>query len=435
MPRTPTHRTPRPTPAAPNASRDAIAACAAFGIIPAPNHHTPMHINPAILNRAVNARVVLLTGPSGSGKSRLLQALAAATTHPVHHAHPPTGPCVFDALNAPPDRAQAALAAAGLAEPALWLRPPDQLSVGERARLALAAVMARARPGDVVCADEFATPLDRFTAQALAHTAARWARAASITLIAATAHEDMPALVAPDLLIDAATQAPIPPPLPLHPAIRIEPGSLTDYHALAHLHYLADRPAAVVRTLRAVRTDAQGHDHLAGVLTVSMPTLNAPARAQAWPGRYHTRDRRADARRLNDEVRCISRVITDPRSRGLGIATRLVRAYLDNPLTPHTEALAAIGNACPFFRRAGMTEYHLPTPEPDARLADTLAHLNIDPAAIARDPTLTHPLLTRELTRWSRHARIQAPDPQSLSAAAATRLLTTPRAYAHHAPS
>lgn len=60
-----------------------------------------------------------------------------------------------------------------------------------------------------------------------------------------------------------------------------------------------------------------------GVLVVSMPVLNSRLRPLAWPSRYRTGDRRADARRINRELRTLSRVIVDPRVRGIGLATRL----------------------------------------------------------------------------------------------------------------
>jgi predicted GNAT family acetyltransferase len=126
-----------------------------------------------------------------------------------------------------------------------------------------------------------------------------------------------------------------------------------------------------------------------GVLVVSRPTLNGAWRELAWPGRY-SGDRREGARRLNAEVRAISRVIVRPEFRGRGIARRLVRAYLDRPLTPATEAPTSRGRSCPFFVAAGMTEYRLPAPAWDTRLMDALA-------AGAE--------VERELPRWAGAAR------------------------------
>jgi len=132
--------------------------------------------------------------------------------------------------------------------------------------------------------------------------------------------------------------------------ITITVGTRADYDALARFHYLAGPPATVALILRAAHADT-----LVGVLVVSMPTLNAWWRAPAWPG-WLVGDRRQIAQRINVDLRTISRVIIDPRWRATGVATRLVRHYLHAPLTCKTEALAAMGAACPFFARAGMRQ-------------------------------------------------------------------------------
>ncbi len=103
-----------------------------------------------------------------------------------------------------------------------------------------------------------------------------------------------------------------------------------------------------------------------------MPTLNGRWRTVAWPGDYDTPDKRTNAHRLNAEVRVISRVIVDPRYRGLGLAVRLVRAYLDVAETQRTEALAAMAHACPFLERAGMRRIDMPSSKADAKLNSSL---------------------------------------------------------------
>src|SRR5262249_17312146 len=57
-------------------------------------------------------------------------------------------------------------------------------------------------------------------------------------------------------------------------------GRRADHDALARFHYRAGPPATCVRVLSAA--DRQTGE-LIGVLTVSMPTLNAPWRSEAWP--------------------------------------------------------------------------------------------------------------------------------------------------------
>jgi len=192
--------------------------------------------------------------------------------------------------------------------------------------------------------------------------------------------------------------------------LAIGEGDWDDYKALERYHYVAGAPAVPVLTLRAC---ARGH--LAGVLVVAMPTLNGAWREQAWPGRYTSGDKRRDTARLNREVRTIARVIVDPRFRGLGVARRLVRAYLDDPLTPA-----------------------LPVDEREARLGDALDSVGVEAwrmleggtAAPRRARALRSPLLAHELERWARE-RHAVGDSEELAVRAGLRLLARPVAYAH----
>lgn len=189
-----------------------------------------------------------------------------------------------------------------------------------------------------------------------------------------------------------------------HPGWTIRPGTLSDYFALAPWHYRAGRPARVARVLAADGPDRA----VIGVLVVAFPVLNAPWRALAWPGCYqpHARPRiaaplptsipltpatparpeasagllpREAARRLNRDVRCIARVVVDPRWRGVGLGACLVRDYLRRPLTPRTEAVAAMGGVCPLFARAGMTAWPIPPSRESLRLRAGLDDLGVEP--------------------------------------------------------
>ena len=211
----------------------------------------------------------------------------------------------------------------------------------------------------------------------------------------------------------------------------IERGSRSDYEALSRFHYRAGPPATIAAVLRAV-------DHerslLGGVLVVSMPTLNGGWRELAWPGRYAGCDRRELTARINRELRCISRVVIDPRVRGIGLAVKLVRAYLGAPLTPATEAIAQMGRVSPFFERAGMTAYPLPRQRRDARLADALFARGVGLGGLDATSALD-PRVASELVRWARSSRMTAglaEGPiEALAARASGALLDGGVAYAH----
>ena len=179
-----------------------------------------------------------------------------------------------------------------------------------------------------------------------------------------------------------------------------------------------------------------------GVLVISMPTLDGTWRQLAWPDRYRSRDRAAAARRINRELRTISRVIVDPRYRGIGLARSLVETYLAHPLPPATEAIAAMGAVSPFVKAAGMTEYRLPVKPANARLHDALHACHLTPASLSRpacaQTLLDSPLLARELLHWSRSRKDtrKLDNIEHIIPLAARAMLGEPRAYAHtHVPS
>ena len=186
----------------------------------------------------------------------------------------------------------------------------------------------------------------------------------------------------------------------------IREGTIDDYASLARFHYRAGPPATIARVLTARDTI---NDELLGVLVVSHPTLNGRWRDIAWPGE-RPRDNSSSTAWLNREVRCISRVIVDPRARGRSIATRLVRFYLARADTRKTEAIAAMGIACPFFECAGMREVSVARTARDETLARAFVRAGLKPhecadLAYVRRRLSRSPMLRRAIERWARASR------------------------------
>ena len=204
-------------------------------------------------------------------------------------------------------------------------------------------------------------------------------------------------------------------------------GTLADYAALSSHHYRGGRPATATRVLvlrdptpsaaeRWRGTPGQrAVGETVGVLVESLPALSCSLRDHATDGRYAasgglTPSQRA--RLLNAEVRCISRVVLDPRWRGLGLAVRLVRAALDSATTRFTESLAAMGRVHPFFVYAGMTAYHRPPHPGDERLRAAMLAVGLEASLLTRLdvcrrrlddlPDPQRRLVERELLRWAR---------------------------------
>ena len=184
--------------------------------------------------------VVFVTGPSGSGKSvllaRLAEALAAAwpQTPQVDLAAVvlPADRRVIDLMRPPLGRALRTLGAAGLADAFLLLRTPQELSDGQRYRLRLALALdhcglriadcglnnnepaaghaavavnpqsaIRNSQSSVLLADEFCSTLDRLCARAVAYRVRRMASREGVTVLAASAHDDLLEDLAPDVLV------------------------------------------------------------------------------------------------------------------------------------------------------------------------------------------------------------------------------------------
>jgi hypothetical protein len=184
--------------------------------------------------------VVFVTGPSGCGKSvllaRLAEALAVAwpETPQVDLAAVamPADRRVIDLMRPPLGQALRTLGTAGLADAFLLLRTPQELSDGQRYRLRLALAIEncglriancglnnnepaaghaavavnpqsaiRNSQSSVLVADEFCSTLDRLCARAVAYRVRRMASREGVTVLAASAHDDLLEDLAPDVLI------------------------------------------------------------------------------------------------------------------------------------------------------------------------------------------------------------------------------------------
>jgi len=137
-------------------------------------------------------------------------------------------------MRPPLEQALKVLSAAGLADAFLLLRTPQELSDGQRWRLRLALAIenvhcglrnadcglngnsstpaavpsslsnpqsAIRNPQSVLVADEFCSTLDRLCARAVAYRVRRMASREGVTILAASAHDDLLGDLAPDVLV------------------------------------------------------------------------------------------------------------------------------------------------------------------------------------------------------------------------------------------
>ena len=158
-------------------------------------------------------------------------------------------------------------------------------------------------------------------------------------------------------------------------------GDIEDYKALADYHY-RDKSLGPFSAIFALRPTA-GLYGASGITTVGVIVYRMPCPALelrdiATGGIFTGFDRATQLALVNKNIRCISRVIIEPRFRSLGLATRLVRETMPQVNVPVVEAMAVMGVVNPFFEKAGMRPYTAPLPERCAELIEAFSLVGIE---------------------------------------------------------
>jgi ABC-type ATPase with predicted acetyltransferase domain len=143
-------------------------------------------------------QIALFHGPSGSGKSSLLRAVAREMNAQDANALPLPESALIDALPGTFEERLNLLTACGLGEARLMLRTPDELSEGQRFRFRLALAL---QLHDCVAVDEFAALLDRPLAKIVAFNVRKRLARTNARLLVATSHEDLIEDLQPDVRI------------------------------------------------------------------------------------------------------------------------------------------------------------------------------------------------------------------------------------------
>lgn len=142
--------------------------------------------------------------------------------------------------------------------------------------------------------------------------------------------------------------------------LQIVPGSLDDYKLLAHYHYRGSHPGPIstVFALKAqtTTTGVLGRKTI-GVVVYSTAGPGLELRNIATSNFFAGLDRSTQLSLINANIRRISRLIIEPRFRGIGLASRLVRETMPLVNVPIIEAVAVMGWVNPFLEKAGMKAY------------------------------------------------------------------------------
>lgn len=164
--------------------------------------------------------------------------------------------------------------------------------------------------------------------------------------------------------------------------LEIVEAGIEAYNWLKAFHYRGDAlgPYEKIFAVKDKRKRKAGYfGEYVGVIIYGMPSVNLQLRNIATGGRYRfAGDKRASLEAINRDIRCITRVIIDPRFRGLGLASWLVRETLTRADVPIVEAVAVMGAFNPFFEKAGMQKFEAPLQQRCVRMQQALSAVGLE---------------------------------------------------------
>jgi len=165
--------------------------------------------------------------------------------------------------------------------------------------------------------------------------------------------------------------------------LEIVRGGLEDYKELGHFHYRDEgemtQPFAAIFAIRPVRRlEVQIGKKAVGVIVYTMPSPGLELRNAAMGNVFSGMDRVTRLSLMNKNIRCISRVIIEPRFRGLGLARELVRETMPKMKVPIVESMAVMGLINPFFEKAGMKAYKGKMPARCVQMTEALSVVGIE---------------------------------------------------------
>ncbi len=177
----------------------------------------------------------------------------------------------------------------------------------------------------------------------------------------------------------------------------IEPGKREDYLSLAGYHYRSGEmgPYTSIFVLREKHPIRKIFSDPVGVIVYRMPQIHFAPRKHVFADQIAAgASTQLQTRLVNANIRCISRVVLDPRYRGLGLAARLVRETLPRSQVKVIEAAAVMGRVNPFFQKAGMKRVAAPMTAKKKTMIETLAYAGTEPAQYL-DPQKVHDRLAK----------------------------------------
>jgi hypothetical protein len=159
--------------------------------------------------------------------------------------------------------------------------------------------------------------------------------------------------------------------------LQVVPGCLEDYKKLSRFHY-RDSHIGPYTAIFAIKPIKALSAEPIGVIVYTMPSMGAELRNIATGNLFVGFDRKTRLSLINKNIRCIGRVIIEPRFRGLGLASRLVRETMPNENIPIIESMAVMGAVNPFFEKAGMKAFAAKMPVRCIQLVEAFSTIGVE---------------------------------------------------------
>ena len=142
--------------------------------------------------------ILLICGKSGSGKSTLLKEIGT----PPKLEYDYTKAVVIQFPNLDEEEVCDLLCGVGLSSVPTWLRKPQELSNGERARLDLCMSLYRAREAGIALIDEFSSVVNRDVAKSMSYALQRYVRQKKLKVVICSCHFDIIEWLTPDYIFN-----------------------------------------------------------------------------------------------------------------------------------------------------------------------------------------------------------------------------------------
>jgi len=320
--------------------------------------------------------IVYITGDSGSGKSVLLRALRkdlGDEAVDLSEVTIDTEKPLIETVGATVEEGLELLSKVGLNDAFLFLRTYGQLSDGQKYRYRIAKLIEYGKQWWLM--DEFAACLDRDTAKIIAFNLQKIARQQGKAVIAATTHSDLLEDLAPsvhvhkrfgqEIQISYSENKPAA-ECSLIREMRIEPGTISDWHKLSTFHYRGHLVAGPRKIFRLTRGE-----ELCGVIIYCYPPPTCFGRRQVLP--------HMTMKELNQKLSIINRVVIHPKYRTIGLGAKIIRETLASAGTPYVEIVAVMAKYNPFAEKAGLKKVVEQKPlESIVEIAELLSRLGFD---------------------------------------------------------